>query len=168
MNEFVNYIASPQFCASVMVITLATLLWVFVQSLLERQAERLRAKRKDFGQKGRTAFLALGLLVYVVIIGIIIAAIHGVDVTAAVAGLGIVGVAATFIAQDLLKDVIVGIDIYANQYFKVGDYLYLIEDDQERVLRVDNINLKAIKLYEDRSGDELTWTNRLITRAQIF
>ena len=72
---------------------------------------------------------------FFIIVFILILQINGIDVSSMVAGLGVVGIIVGFIVQDAFKDIIRGVGIISDNYFKVGD-----------IVKYDSIEGKVISL----------------------
>lgn len=82
----------------------------------------------------------------------------GVNVTAALAGLGVAGLAVGFAAQDSLENTIAGFLIFWDKPFVVGDYI----TTQDRYGRVSNITMRTTRI---RTPDN---TYIVIPNAQII
>ena len=93
---------------------------------------------------------------------IFILGLLGIDVTAALAGVGIVSIAIGFAAKEALANVMSGFGIFIDKLFKHGDWVKV--DDQYG--EVIDITLRATKI---RTLDNVTITipNALITSAPI-
>ena len=97
---------------------------VFILSFIKRFLIKRVAYTNKAEQKANT-FLGIifNCLQYLVVLlaAIIILKINGIDVTSLLAGLGIVATIVGLSLQDTLKDVFSGINIYNNNFYKVGD-----------------------------------------------
>ena len=87
---------------------------------------------------------------------------NGVNVTTAVAGLGIAGIIVGFSIQSLLNDVITGIGILADGFFTVGDTV----EYAGRECEVIGFNLKTTKLMDAVTRDITTVSNRNISEIK--
>jgi len=108
------------------VLTVAACVWLFV--LFNDYAEgRLRRRLERLNNAGAATILHLGRRVVdilVIFIGVLIVVYHfGFNPTAALAGLGIGGIAVAFAAQKTLENVIGGISIIFDQVVRVGDFI---------------------------------------------
>ena len=76
---------------------------------------------------GKTTYFSfIGSFVRVIYISVVILVLlhnFGVDVSNLLAGIGIASVAIGLAVQDTLKDIIRGISILSEDYFKIGDYV---------------------------------------------
>jgi MscS family membrane protein len=108
------------------VLTALALVWLLflLNSVIER---RIRRRLDRLNNTGAASILHLGrrvVDVLVVFAGVVIVLYHfGFNPTAALAGLGIGGIAIAFAAQKTLENVIGGISIIFDQVVRVGDYL---------------------------------------------
>jgi MscS family membrane protein len=100
---------------------------VWMTLLLGRFAERYLVKRIDSSFGDTRSLLRLGRRtadIIVVIAGLLVVLYYfGVDATAALAGLGIGGIAVALAAQKTLENVIGGVSIIFDQAVKVGDFV---------------------------------------------
>lgn len=117
---FLQYINSARFIESLMVLILTMfLLYIIKQFLIKKVAYTTKAEQHQ------NTFLGVifNLLQYAVIIiaVVIILQLHGINVRSILAGLGIMATIIGLALQDTLKDIISGINIYSNNFYKVGD-----------------------------------------------
>jgi MscS family membrane protein len=124
------------------VLTAAAAVWMLVlcNSFLERLAHRRIRK------SGAAAILHLGrrvLDILIVFAGVISALYHfGFNPTAALAGLGIGGIAIAFAAQKTLENVIGGISVIFDQVVRVGDFIKA----GDTTGTVDSIGLRSTRI----------------------
>lgn len=71
----------------------------------------------------------------------------GINVGAAVAGLGVAGIAVGFAAQDTLANIIAGIVIFLDKPFVVGDWIRV----EDRYGRVSDITLRSTRIRTPRN-----------------
>ncbi len=82
------------------------------------------------------------------IFGLVMAAAQlGINVGAALAGLGVIGLALAFAAQDSVANVISGIIIFWDKPFEVGDWIKV----EEQFGRVNNITLRSTRIRTPRN-----------------
>ena len=101
------------------------------------------------------------ILKYVVIVGILllILQINGVNVSSAIAGLGIASAIVGLALQDVLKDVIMGINIVTENFFSVGD----VVEYQEIEGVVTKLTLRTTKIQSIVDQSVTTVCNRNIS-----
>lgn len=128
-------------------------------SLLNIIAKLIGAKNK----KAATAFsLIHSLLKWVIYIALVfrILTIWGVDVSAIVAGLGILGLVLGLAFNSLIKDIVAGLFIVFEDTYEVGDIVYI--DDFRGTVK--EIGLRSTKI-EDAAGNLKLINNSSILEA---
>jgi small conductance mechanosensitive channel len=100
-------------------------------------------------EKALIGLLVDNILYYgVMIFGLVMAAAQlGINVGAALAGLGVIGLALAFAAQDSVANVISGIIIFWDKPFEVGDWIKV----EEQFGRVNNITLRSTRIRTPRN-----------------
>ncbi len=86
----------------------------------------------------------------------------GVNVTSAIAGLGIGGIAIAMAAKDVLSDIIAAVSIYIDKPFRVGQKIQLGTD----VGTVERIGIRTTRLKTPQ-GEQLVVSNRDMSRTRI-
>jgi small conductance mechanosensitive channel len=82
------------------------------------------------------------------ILGIVMAASQlGIDVGAALAGIGVIGIAIGFAAQDSLSNIISGFMIFFDKPFKVGDWISVAD----RYGKVQNITMRTTRIRTNQN-----------------
>ncbi|MFC2063350.1 mechanosensitive ion channel family protein [Chloroflexota bacterium] len=111
------------------ILVVGAVLWFtlkrFVPSLLHRTISRTKGESKE-GIKKRTdtlssVFVGTARVLIAVIVLFMILSEVGIDITPALAGLGIAGIAVGFGAQYLIRDLIAGVFIIMENQYRVGD-----------------------------------------------
>lgn len=97
-----------------------------------------------------------------VLLGILLLANLGVDVTSLIASLGIGGLAIALALKNVLSDMFSSISIYLDKPFRVGDFISVGNHSGT----VKRIGMKSTRL-ETLRGEELVITNRELTDARI-
>lgn len=100
---------------------------------------------------------------FVTILILAVLQVNGVNVTSIVAGLGVVGVVMGLALQDALKDIIRGLTIVAEGYFKVDDVVTI---NQETGV-VQSVGLKTTKIKSIEDDGIISFANRDIDQAEI-
>ena len=129
--------------AVIIAIAACTWLLILINGWVEHYfAARLRRRHLS----GSTSILRLGRRVVDVLVlfgGLLFTLYHfGVDPTAALAGLGVGGIAVALAAQKTLENVIAGISLIADQAVRVGDSLKL----GEIVGTVEDVGLRSTRI----------------------
>ncbi len=140
LTEFVaSFLAFlPALVAAIIIIIVAYVISRAVRAVLRRAL-----KRANFEE------VLVGLLVdtvlhyFIVILGLLMALSQlGVNVTAALAGVGVAGIAIGFAAQDSVANVISGILIFWDKPFEVGDWI----ETEGKYGKVTNITLRTTRI----------------------
>ena len=120
MKDFVSYITSVQFFETIAIIIVLFLLLSFIKKFL---IKKVAYTNKDETHKNTLRGVVFNILQYVIIIGgvFLILTVNGLNITGILAGLGIFATIVGLSLQDTLKDIISGINIYNNNFYKVGD-----------------------------------------------
>ena len=123
MKEFsstLDYFTSSAFIGSAIVIALTVLAMGAIKKYL---IKKVAYTTKDEQHKNTFVGVIFNLLQYLVVLicVVLVLKFHGVNITSIVAGLGIVATLVGLALQDTLKDVISGVNIYSNNFYKVGD-----------------------------------------------
>jgi moderate conductance mechanosensitive channel len=140
----------PVLLAAFTVVT-AWIVWIVLSGIIDEQMPRLAAPGDDEDQAaGRVSRLAtlLPLLRNLALVGIGIVALAvalsslGVNLAPLFAGLGVIGIALGFGAQNLVRDIISGIFFLMEDAFRVGDYI-----DAGRLRgTVEGMSLRSVRL----------------------
>ncbi len=162
MEKFINNlpISLDKLIASAIVILVAILFY----RIFRFPAKRILGIQKD--KKGNTYFTMIGSfarMAYIVIIVLLILQFNGVDVTSVIAGVGILSVVAGLAIQDTLKDIIHGISIISDDYYKVGE-VAKIGDVTGKII---SVGVRSTKLQDMSTGNIVTIANRNIERAEV-
>lgn len=104
-----------------------------------------------------------GAILIVVIGASSIAALFGMDLTAFIAGMGVLGIAIAFAAQESLSNFFSGVFLLLDRPFKEGD---LVEIDGDRC-RIERIGLRTTRLYHRPSHKILVVPNNKMARDMI-
>lgn len=161
MNAITDYLLSNKPWISLAAIAVAGFCWSqleqFVRAHLAKSADEPRAASlRVMLMVGKGAvFAAVALFVF---------AVNGVDVPGIAASLGVAGIIVGFALQDLLKDLIMGIAIFWDGYYSVGDVVRY--GSYEGV--VVALNFKSTKLRDIKTGNVVSISNREISQAEVM
>ena len=115
-----EYLSSKVFLKSVLIVAVSlVLLYIIKQYLIKKVAYTTKNEQ----HKNTFIGIIFSVLQYFVVLvaAVMILKVHGVDITGILAGLGIVATIVGLALQDTLKDIFAGINIYNNNFYKVGD-----------------------------------------------
>jgi small-conductance mechanosensitive channel len=130
LNILLDFILSKYFYLPIIYILVGVLIYKILKKIVvavfNRQSRLIGKNRKRYS----TLVQVIVDLIKIIIIAFVLLSIltvYGVDVKAALAGLGIVSVIVGLAFQDLFKDFIVGFTIIIEDYFSVGDTIKIGE-----------------------------------------
>jgi len=86
----------------------------------------------------------------------------GVDITAAVTGLGIGGIAVALALQNILGDLFASLSIILDKPFQIGDFIIV----EEYLGSVEHIGLKTTRI-RSLSGEQIIFSNTDLLRSRI-
>lgn len=159
MKNFASYIVSTAFLESVVMLAIMfVLLSVIKKYLIKRVAYQTYSKKE---QKTSTFIgVVFNILQYIVILItiFIVLNINGVNVTGMLAGVGIVATIVGLSLQDTLKDILSGINIYNNNFYKVNDFVRY----QGEICEVKYFNARVTKFRNIYTNATYTVPNSMI------
>ncbi len=162
MESIIKFLTSKELYVSIFVIMVSFIVYFLAKRIILKVLER---NKNDGNHKKRVTYVKLlkNIVKYAVVLLciFIVLQINGVDVSSIFVSLGVVSLVAGLSLQDALKDIIMGFNIIADNYFSVGD---IIEINGLRC-KVIEIGLKASRLEELATGNVLVIANRGIDKA---
>ena len=151
---------------SIGVIFAAILVYSAISKLLTKRLDLIN-KKFSSGKKTGTylkLFRSINRYLYIIIVLFIILKINGVNITAMVTGVGVIGIVFGFAIQDALKDVIKGFDIITDAYYQVGDVVRI----DKYTGKVLSIGIKTTKLEDIYEHNIISISNRNIEKVEIL
>lgn len=119
--------------------------WLFMR-VINRWGERARLQSLEGSGFRNGSLILLGQRIFkvfvLIVCTLIMLAIFGVDITAAVAGLGIGSIAIAFAAQKTLENLLGGISILGDQVIRVGEVCRI----DEHIGTVEDISLRSTRI----------------------
>lgn len=143
---------------SIAVILLALFLWNFGKKAFMKYAVNM-------GREKQTAVrVASGVVKYIVMgaTTLIVLEINGINVSSVIAGLGIASAIVGLALQDILKDVIMGVNIITENFYSVGD---VVEYKGTEGI-VTNFSVRTTKIKSITDGSVTTICNRNISEIR--
>lgn len=162
MEKFINSlpIDLEHIISSLIVILVAILFY----QILRYPAKHILGLQKN--KKSNTYMSMISSFVrtaYITIVILILLQINGVNVSSLIAGVGIASVVIGLAVQDTLKDIIRGVSIVSDDYYKVGETV-TIGDVTGKVL---SVGIRSTKLQDLGTGNVITLANRNIERSEV-
>ncbi len=105
--------------------------------------------------------------VSIILVGGFIVALNasGIEVTALLAGAGIMGIVIAFAAQDTLSNFFSGIHLLLDRPFKIGDVIYMEPGNYWRVI---NVGLRSTRLYSIFDNELVIMPNNSVANQKII
>lgn len=155
MGAFIKEITSVSFLKSILIICVCVFLLTFIKRFL---IKKVAYASKDENKKNTLYGVIFNVLQYVIIISalLLILSVNGVNVNAMLAGIGIIATVIGLAMQDTIKDVVAGIHIYMDNFYKVGD----VVEYQGKNCIVKYFTASITKLTVLGSEDTITFFNR--------
>lgn len=156
-----EYFSSLKFYETLVAIAI-TVLVLAVVKLFDNKHMNSSIKKKHW-YRGAKMIRDIFVSFFVVLMILTVLSINGINVGRYLASLGIMGICLSFALQDFLKDLIMGITIVAEGYFKPGDVIVY----EGRTGKVKSINLKTTKIFFTDTEDTLSICNRYMDKVAI-
>ena len=163
MKEFFLNINDNKLYISAAIAIIGIIVYQVIKRTINKILEKDKQKNK-LDKKGRTVvklFTNIIKYVIIVIVGVLILQIYGVNVNSIVAGLGLVSVVAGLAIQDPLKDIVTGVNIITDDYFSLGDVVK-IGDVEGKVVY---LGVRTTKIKDIANGNVLVLANRNIDKV---
>ncbi|MCH5188642.1 MAG: mechanosensitive ion channel family protein [Oscillospiraceae bacterium] len=160
MHKLTELIMSSNFWISVAIIIGMFGLWF----LLKQYIEGYMRKEKISGRKATNTHVAIAVAKYIILVfaAVTVLQINGVNVSSIITGFGVAGIIVGFALQDILKDLIMGVNVVWDNFFSVGDIVRYKNVEGKVVF----FNLKVTKIYDVLTGNIFTVCNRNISEIE--
>ncbi len=160
MGKLVHWFASGKTIATLVIIAISAAILIIVKKL----STRFKNSEKSKGEMATVIRVCFGIADFLIILAAIlfILRVYGVNVNSMVAGLGIASAIIGLALQDLLKDVIMGINIMTDHFFSVGE---CVEYNGREGLIV-GFTLKSTKIGDLSDHSVMTVSNRNISEIR--
>ncbi|MDO4187651.1 MAG: mechanosensitive ion channel [Lachnospiraceae bacterium] len=161
MDSVLSYFVSAKFFETVIVIIIASLL-ISGSNAIDRNYLKSKSGNTRWYKSAKIIFDLINSIIVIVLI-LAILSINGVDVRKYIASLGVIGIILSYALQDLVKDIIMGLSIMFEGYYKIGD---VIEIDG-KAGKVVSFNVKTTKLFMLDTETTMSICNRHISQVGI-
>lgn len=161
MERFITLIKSPNVWLSAAIIV-AVLTGLSITRRLERQVFK---KRMFPGNSATQIKIIHGVVRYLILIAatIVVLQLNGINLSSIITGLGIVGIIVGFALQDILKDVIMGINIITKAFVHIGDVILY----EGKYWEVTDMSIRFLYLKQIDSAEMYIVSNRNISQLCI-
>ena len=160
--EIVMKILNSKIFYSIVIVVVSFLIFRGFNHLIKK-ARHTNTNNRAF--KNKTIIgITLSSLRYIMMIVVVLMLlqVNGVNVSSMLAGVGIISAIVGLSIQDALKDIIRGFTIVSDEYFKVGDIIKY----KEITGKVSMIGIRSTKMYDIKTGNEITIANRNIEQVE--
>jgi len=133
--------------------------------IIEALTEKEGGNKSMFGVVIRPVLRKIGATI--IIIGGFIYALSsiGVQITALLAGAGVIGLVIAFAAQDTLSNFFSGIHLLIDRPFKIGD---VISFEPGQYYRVENVGMRSTRLYSIFDHELIIMPNNSVANQKII
>lgn len=152
-----NIVEVRRITISILVVLAAFIIWHIVKKIAHSY------KHKNDEGTGLASASSIHSVIYdtikvaiFAVLILVILQVNGVNVTSLIAGLSVASAVVGLALQDFLKDIIMGIHVLMDDFFRLGDMVKF--GDKEGT--VISFNLRTTKLRELATGDIITLCNR--------
>ena len=161
MLKFFENMSLSRIIATSITLVIAVILWLVLKKIFKKWTNN----ESEQGSQSLVAPVLWSVLRFIIVIVAIICIleINGVDVTSAIAGLGIAATIVGLALQDALKDIIMGIHIMMDKFFKVGDAVIYNGD----LGVIVDFNLKTTKIRTIDAPGLISICNRKIEEIKL-
>ncbi|MBQ9020042.1 mechanosensitive ion channel family protein [Candidatus Saccharibacteria bacterium] len=153
-----------QLCLSLLVIIIGFAIYKLLSFIISRH---LTKSKFATGKKVETYLKMTKSLVrytIIVVVAFMLLQINGVDISSMIAGVGIFSIVIGFAVQDILKDVIKGVVILTDGYYKVGDVIKF----GDIIGKVEIIGIRTTKLLDLYTFNQVSISNRNIEQVEVI
>ena len=167
MQKILNNIPINILDKKIVMVIAIIIIGIIIYKIIERTLNRLLdrdKKHKRLDKKSKTMIKLIDNIVkyiIIVIVGVLILQIYGINVNSLIAGLGLVSVIAGLAIQDPLKDIVSGINIITDDYYSLGDVIN-IDGIEGKVVQ---LGVRTTKILDTKRGDIYVLANRNISKV---
>jgi small-conductance mechanosensitive channel len=132
---------------------------------LEAWTQKKGGDQSMFGAVLKPILKKIGISI--ILVGGFIVALNasGIEVTALLAGAGIMGIVIAFAAQDTLSNFFSGIHLLLDRPFKIGDVIYMEPGNYWRVV---NVGMRSTRLYSIFNHELVIMPNNSVANQKII
>ncbi len=158
MNDFIVQ-NGEKLIYSAILILVSYLFYKLITMPLKRHFKRDKKNKKSDTYFAMLANVARYAYLAIVVLGVL--RIFGADISALVAGVGVISAVIGLALQDTLKDVIRGFSLISEGYYHIGDYVTIGENSGN----VIHLGLRSTKIRDAVTGNIITIANSEINRV---
>ncbi len=164
MTDIISAATINKLLISLVIIILCMVLWRFLSralnSLMKKDPQEGKLSSLINGQAGKTVYSLTKVLITLFAVMMVLQ-VNDINISSLITGLGVAGIVVGLAVQDILKDVIMGMHIVVDNFFREGDVI--MYGDFEG--RVEHFNLRTTTLRNVKDGSVITLCNSNINQA---
>ncbi len=155
-------VEARQAIISIVIVLIILIIWKIIKKIIRVYNKKKSANLPDFSASSSIQSVIYDTIKVgiVAIIILVILQINGINVTSLLAGLGVASAVIGLALQDFFKDIIMGVHVLMDDFYKLGDMVQF-GDDEGTVI---SFNLRTTKIRSLSDGDIITICNRNIDR----
>jgi len=161
VQEILKYIKSEKFIQTVIILVLIIVVWIVFNTVDKKYLKAKSENWKWYHSTKLTLDFFRAIIVFFLILGAL--SVNGFNVKTYVQSVGVIGIILSFALQDLLKDIIMGISIMFEGYYKVGDVVMF----DGRRAKIVSFNIKSTRMRMIDDDSMMTVSNRSISQIAI-
>lgn len=160
MLDLIKDLIESNLAKSIIALFIGIIIYNFIKRIINKNVKvnKLNSRQETYFKLINNIFR----YAFFIILILFVLQINGVNVSSLVTGVGIASAILGLALQDLLKDIIMGINILSEDFFMVGD-IVKYEDIEGKVLSIGLRNTKIKDIYTDHI---FYITNRNIDKIQ--
>lgn len=165
LNNKLNFTLVDKLFQAIVIIILAFVVQRILKKIVDKLFLNSKKHKTDINKINTIKSLIKSIIKYVLLIiaGLIILNIFGIDTTALITGLGVLSLVVGLAFQDILKDILAGFSIIFEGQFRIGDYVKI--NDFYGTVSYIGLKTTRIKAY---SGEVKIIANRNITEVTNY
>ena len=158
-----DIINENKYIKELVIIVVALIIYFVVGKIIDNATNKF-IKNKRVDNKTKTfikVLVNIAKYVFLLFVILTILQLNGINISALLTGVGVVGVVGGVALQDILKDLVMGTNIMVENFFHVGD----IVKYNNYVGKVISFGLKSTKIQSIENNDIISIANRNITEV---
>lgn len=160
---FINKLLHTKIVNSIVIIVISFILYEIIAYFFSNKNKKINIFTSNRSKTYLRMIKSMIRYLFILVTFLILLQVNGINVSSMLAGVGIASVIVGFAIQDLLKDIIKGLDIISDQYFQVGDVIKY-QNIEGKVLA---IGLKCTKIKDIKSFNVISISNRNIEQVEV-
>lgn len=158
----IEYLKSGAFVETIFLVVIGAIIYG-TGSFIDKRYFKAKSGNTKWYKSSRMIIELINTVVFIIII-LAILSVNGVNVKKYFTSLGVLGIILSFALQDILKDVIMGLSIMFEGFYKVGDVIVLEDGELGKVV---SFNIKTTKVFMLAGEETVSICNRNIGKVGV-